>query len=162
MLLVLTAAATATLLAFMLYEGQLQAQFSDLLNSFTNLVKSAGAGAKVFFLLDREPQKTFGRERPTQCSGEISFENVEFTYPARPLAPVLRNFSLSIKAGEVVAIVGPSGAGKSTIFHLLEHFYEPQVGKVTLDGVEIAKLDHEWLHEQVHIYGSLPVCGFLK
>jgi ATP-binding cassette, subfamily B, bacterial len=73
--------------------------------------------------------------------GDLSFENVSFAYPTRPDAHAVENVSLSVRAGEKVAIVGPSGAGKSTLFHLLLRFYDPASGVISLDGVPINAAD---------------------
>ena len=74
-------------------------------------------------------------------AGHVRFENVRFNYPSRPETPALDDFSIDIAPGETVAFVGPSGAGKSTTFQLLLRFYDPQSGRVRLDGVNIAEAD---------------------
>ena len=125
-----------TLLAFMLYQGQLQEYFGNLLNAFTNLLKSAGAGAKVFQLLRRRPRiRRDGRLQMTNVVGALSFEQVCFAYSSREGQAALTNLTLQVAPGEMVAFVGPSGAGKSTVLHLLQHFYEPLSGRVSLDGL---------------------------
>jgi ATP-binding cassette subfamily B protein len=78
---------------------------------------------------------------PIPPRGEIVFEDVTFTYPGRDDLPALRGFSLSVAPGETVALVGPSGAGKSTVLRLLLRFYDPQGGRVLLDGVDIRAAD---------------------
>src|SRR6202042_3726599 len=78
---------------------------------------------------------------PAPPRGDVSFENVSFAYPTRPDVMALDGVSLSVRAGEKVAIVGPSGAGKSTLFHLLLRFYDPKAGSVTFDGVSIRSAD---------------------
>lgn len=88
--------------------------------------------------------------------GRIVFERVHFCYPTRLDTEVLRGVSFSAAPGEIVALVGPSGMGKSTCFHLLEHFYEPQAGRVTLNGVSIAEMDHADLHRQVSLVSQEP------
>ena len=89
-------------------------------------------------------------------SGHVVFERVHFCYPTRLDTEVLRGVSFSAAPGEIVALVGPSGMGKSTCFHLLEHFYEPQAGKVTLNGVSIAEMDHVDLHRRVSLVSQEP------
>jgi ATP-binding cassette subfamily B protein len=74
---------------------------------------------------------------PRPISGALRFEGVEFHYPTRPDAPALHDFNLDIRPGETVALVGPSGAGKSTVFALLLRFYDPQRGRISLDGVDL-------------------------
>uniref|UniRef100_A0A493TJ99 Mitochondrial potassium channel ATP-binding subunit n=1 Tax=Anas platyrhynchos platyrhynchos TaxID=8840 RepID=A0A493TJ99_ANAPP len=78
------------------------------------------------------------------------------SYPTRPGHPVLRDFSLSLPPGKTVAIVGPSGGGKSTVAALLERFYEPTQGSITLDGHDISSLDPSWLRGQVIGFISQP------
>jgi ATP-binding cassette subfamily B protein len=77
---------------------------------------------------------------PKPVSGALRFENVAFHYPTRPDAPALHDFDLRIEPGETVALVGPSGAGKSTVFALLLRFYDPQRGRITLDGIDLRTL----------------------
>lgn len=98
-----------TLLAFMLYQGQLLEYFNNLVNSFSNLVKSAGAGAKVFELLARSPQGITGREAQIefghkglilrQCKGALDFQKVAFAYPTREASQVLGGVSFSVASG---------------------------------------------------------------
>ena len=83
--------------------------------------------------------------------GDISFDGVDFYYPARPEVAALRGVSLDVKAGQTVALVGPSGAGKSTMFQLLLRLYDPQVGALRVDGVNIAEIDPSALRETLSI-----------
>lgn len=77
--------------------------------------------------------------------GHIEFKNVSFYYPSRTDQMVLKNFSLVIKPGETIAIVGSSGSGKSTIANLLERFYEPTGGSITIDGYNLKEISPNWL-----------------
>jgi ATP-binding cassette subfamily B protein len=81
----------------------------------------------------------------------VRFESLEFHYPSRPQRPALHNFSLDVQPGQTVAIVGPSGAGKSTVFSLLLRFYDPQTGRIVLDGVPTTALSLEALRQRVGI-----------
>lgn len=74
---------------------------------------------------------------PEQVTGAIRFDEVSFAYPTRADTAALHAVSFSIRPGERVALVGPSGAGKSTVFQLLERFYDPQAGRIAVDGVDI-------------------------
>jgi ATP-binding cassette subfamily B protein len=78
---------------------------------------------------------------PARPRGEIVFEDLGFRYPSRPDTPALEHFSLRVAPGETVALVGPSGAGKTTVFQLLLRFYDPQSGRLLLDGVPLAEAD---------------------
>ena len=146
------------MLAFLLFRAQLQEWTGNLLNSFSNLIKSSGAAHQVFLLLERPPRlsPSLGA-RPASADGSVVFRDVHFAYPTRPDVPVLRGLSFEARPGEVVALTGPSGAGKSTCFHLLEHFYEPDAGRVLLEGHPISDLDHGWLHAHVGLVGQEPV-----
>ncbi len=88
--------------------------------------------------------------------GNIRFENVHFRYPSRPHVSVLRKLDLDIRAGEFVALVGPSGCGKSTTIGLLERFHNPLIGRVTLDGVPITKINVAYYRSQIALVGQEP------
>jgi ATP-binding cassette subfamily B protein len=106
--------------------------------------KAAGAMERVGELLDARPgvaPPAHPTGLPTPARGELAFENVTFAYPGRPDLPALSDFTLRVRPGERVALVGPSGAGKSTVFRLLLRFYDPDAGRVTLDGVDLTAAD---------------------
>ncbi|NWV42453.1 ABCB8 protein, partial [Grantiella picta] len=116
------------------------------------VVRGLSAGARVFELLAQEPLVPLrgGGSIPAHSLlGHICFKHVSFSYPTRPGYPVLQDFNLTLPPCQTVAIVGPSGGGKSTVAALLERFYEPTAGTITLDGHDIAKLDPSWLRGQV-------------
>ncbi|NWY35137.1 ABCB8 protein, partial [Pheucticus melanocephalus] len=116
------------------------------------VVRGLSAGARVLELLRLEPLVPLqgGATIPAHSLlGRISFNHVSFSYPTRPGYPVLQDFSLTLPPCQTVAIVGPSGGGKSTVAALLERFYEPTAGTITLDGQDIAGLDPSWLRGQV-------------
>ncbi|NXT29615.1 ABCB8 protein, partial [Syrrhaptes paradoxus] len=116
------------------------------------VVRGLSAGARVFELLRLEPSVPLrgGGSIPSHSLlGRICFNHVSFSYPTRPGYPVLRDFSLTLPPCKTVALVGPSGGGKSTVAALLERFYEPTEGTITLDGHDIASLDPSWLRGRV-------------
>jgi ATP-binding cassette subfamily B (MDR/TAP) protein 1 len=88
--------------------------------------------------------------------GEVDFRNLDFCYPSRPKSPIFVNFSLHVPAGRSVALVGASGSGKSTVIALLERFYDPSAGEVTLDGVDIRRLRLKWLRAQMGLVSQEP------
>ncbi len=108
--------------------------------------KAAGAMQRIGELLDARPgiaAPARPKTLPSPARGEIAFEGVTFAYPGRPDLPALRGFDLTVAPGETVALVGPSGAGKSTVLRLLLRFYDPQEGRVILDGVDLRDADPE-------------------
>uniref|UniRef100_A0A8D8BJR1 Mitochondrial potassium channel ATP-binding subunit n=1 Tax=Culex pipiens TaxID=7175 RepID=A0A8D8BJR1_CULPI len=140
------------LMAFLVASQGVQrslAQGSILLGS---VIRGMTAGTRVFEYLSVQPKVDLqlGSTIPeSQLRGEIHFQNVSFTYPCRPNQQVLKDFSLVLKPGQTVALVGASGSGKSTIASLLERFYEPTVGSITVDGHEISNLSPCWLRGEL-------------
>jgi ATP-binding cassette subfamily B protein len=124
---------------------------------YGDLLRAAGASERLMELLDsRSPVMSPANPvpAPTTAGGSaVSFEAVTFHYPSRPAAAALRDFSLSVRPGETVALVGPSGAGKSTVFQLLLRFYDPQQGRIVLDGAVTRELA---LHELRGRIGIVP------
>ncbi len=119
------------------------------LTRVNNVVQQAlGAGERVFEVLDQQTEifdSTDAVKMPRSC-GEVIFDKVCFAYDDEP---VLRNFSVKTKPGEVIALVGPSGAGKTTIISLLNRFYDPQAGHVLIDGHDIRTVTQKSLHENL-------------
>lgn len=106
--------------------------------------KAAGAMERISDLLDARPgiaAPAESRPLPEPPRGEVAFEDVTFAYPGRPELPALQGFSLHVRPGERVALVGPSGAGKSTVLRLLLRFYDPDRGRVLVDGVDVREAD---------------------
>jgi ATP-binding cassette subfamily B (MDR/TAP) protein 9 len=146
------------LFSFLLYQLQLGENLYNLGWVFTSLMESVGASRKVFEYMFREPKITYnGLIKPTTIQGKVTFNDVTFTYPTRPSTMVLNKISFEVNPGETVALVGPSGAGKSSIISLLEHFYEPKNGKITLDNFGIHEYDHKYFHQKVSLVSQEPV-----
>ncbi len=141
-----------TLSQFVLYAVFAASALGQLSEVWGELQAAAGAAERISELLDVVPfiaSPPHPQNLPQPVHGEVRFENVSFAYPARLDAPVLKNVSFTARPGQVVAIVGPSGAGKTTLYSLLQRFQEPQSGLITLDGVDIAKLELEDLRQQM-------------
>lgn len=131
------------LVQFMIYAFFTANSIAGLSDVWGGVLRAAGAMERINELfVERaeiaDPLKPL--ELPRPVSGALRFKDVNFYYPSRPETPALSNFSLDVRSGETVALVGPSGAGKSTVFSLLLRFYEPQSGKISLDGVELHAL----------------------
>ncbi len=125
---------------FVLYAVFAASSLGQLSEVFGQLAAAAGAAERISVLLAtsprvREPAAPAMPPRP--ASGEIRFEGVQFAYPAAPERPVLGPLDLVIRPGERLAIVGPSGAGKTSLFQLLLRFYDPDAGRILIDGVPI-------------------------
>jgi len=122
-----------------------------------NAVKSA---EKFFEMCDRRPAiDSFSEEglTPPACRGEVVVTDVVFAYPTAVDHQVCRGFSLHVPAGTSMALCGASGSGKSTLIQLLERFYDPLSGSITLDGVDIKSLNVRWLRSQLGLVGQEPV-----
>jgi ATP-binding cassette subfamily B protein len=130
------------------------AALSDLWADFQ---RAAGSAERVFELIERQPLIQSGGQQLEQVEGRVGWEKVSFAYPTRADVPVLKDFSLALAKGEVVALVGPSGAGKSTIASLLYRLYDPQAGRITLDGVPLTELDPIWLRRQIGVVQQEPL-----
>ncbi|XP_044766755.1 ATP-dependent translocase ABCB1-like [Coccinella septempunctata] len=120
---------------------------------------ACGAASKVFKVLDSEPKINLSLKRGLKLKnlkGEISFDNIYFRYPARPDVKILNGLTLKIEAGESVAFVGSSGCGKSTCIQLLQRFYDPIAGEITIDGSDIKDLNLSWLRSKIGVVGQEP------
>ena len=96
-------------------------------------------------------------KKPDKIDGLIRIENVDFSYSSRPDAAVLRGISFEVAAGQTVALVGSSGCGKSTCIQLLQRFYDPVRGRITIDGHDLKTLNVRWLRENIAVVGQEPV-----
>eukprot|EP00111_Clytia_hemisphaerica_P023637 TCONS_00069688-protein len=111
---------------------------------------------KFIRLKNQVPGMIDGDEVIEDLKGEIIFEDVDFSYPSRPLEPVLKKFNLKIQPNKMTAIVGDSGAGKSTIGNLIMRLYDPTSGKITVDGRDMKSLCLQKLHEKMGIVTQNP------
>ncbi|KAM9334421.1 bile salt export pump-like [Symphorus nematophorus] len=119
-----------------------------------------GAATIIFETIDREPEIDCLSEagyKLDRVKGDIEFHNVTFHYPSRPEVKILDQLSVAVKSGETTAFVGPSGAGKSTAIQLIQRFYDPKEGMVTLDGHDIRGLNIQWLRSLIGIVEQEPV-----
>ncbi|KAH9123901.1 hypothetical protein AeMF1_005243 [Aphanomyces euteiches] len=127
--------------------------------SIQTLATARAAAYGVFQLMHRQSQidasSTEGKTLDN-VQGHLTLESVRFAYPSRPHVNLCDGYSLSIPVGQKIAIVGSSGGGKSTIVSLLEHFYDPLEGRVTLDGHDLKDLNVQWLRDQIGLVGQEP------
>ncbi|HLX16530.1 MAG TPA: ABC transporter ATP-binding protein/permease [Bradyrhizobium sp.] len=129
---------------FVLYAAFAAAGLGQLSEVWGEVSAASGAAERLFEILRVRSQiaaPASPQALPEPARGDVGFENVTFAYPTRPDTLAVDGVSLSVRAGEKVAIVGPSGAGKSTLFHLLLRFYDPASGTISLDGVPVKTAD---------------------
>jgi ATP-binding cassette subfamily B (MDR/TAP) protein 1 len=136
------------------------AALTQVAPQFIAVTQAASAAHDLFNIIDRQSQidsmSTAG-QIPAQCDGDIELRNLEFHYPSRPDAPILQGTSLRLPAGKTTALVGPSGSGKSTVIGMIERWYKPTAGSITLDGIELSKLNIQWLRTNVRLVQQEPV-----
>jgi ATP-binding cassette subfamily B protein len=151
-------ATLGTLVAFVQYADRAFQPILRLSEEYNAVQIGLGAAERVQRMLDTTPAilSPPDPQSLTQVRGAIALEDVHFAYV--PDEPVLRGVSLTIPAGQTVAIVGATGAGKSSLVGLLARFYDPQAGRITLDGVDIKQLDLRTLRRAVAVVPQDPVC----
>ena len=128
---------------FVLYAVISAGSIGGLTEVYSEISRAGGAMERIGELMATQAEIASPpepRALPKPVRGEIRFDGVEFSYPTRPDAPTLHDFTLRVAPGETVALVGPSGAGKSTLLHLLLRFYDPQRGSIRIDGVPLTAL----------------------
>jgi ATP-binding cassette subfamily B protein len=141
-----------TIAAFVLYGGLLAGAFGNLSEVYGDLLRAAGASERLSELLDARAEiraPAHPATLPTPSRGELSFEDVTFHYPTRRETSALNRFNLTVRSRETLAVVGPSGAGKTTLFQLAERFYDPDQGRVLLDGVDLKDCDPADVRERI-------------
>lgn len=140
-----------TIQAFIQYSKQFSRPINELANQY-NTIQSAIAGAeRVFDIMDQKPESDSGNIllNLPEITGKVDFENVNFGYNKNTL--VLKNFSLNVKPGMKIALVGPTGAGKTTVVNLITRFYDINSGTITLDDINIEKIQKSSLRETIGI-----------
>ncbi|MEO8103028.1 MAG: ABC transporter transmembrane domain-containing protein [Betaproteobacteria bacterium] len=141
---------------FILYSALVAGAVGALAETLGEAQRAAGATERLLELMAERspilsPPHPLALPVRTQAGASLALQGVSFHYPSRPQAPSLVDFTLTVTPGETVAVVGPSGAGKTTLFQLLLRFYDPQQGRILLDGVEIRDLDLHVLRDAIGI-----------
>jgi len=145
--------------AFVFYAILVASSLATISEVLGELQRAAGATERLIEILQVKSHILPPAENTLsakQLSAQISFENVSFNYPSRPDQAATKALNLVAEKGKVLALVGPSGAGKSTLFELLQRFYDPQSGKITLGGVDIRQIDPKELRQQMALVPQQP------
>jgi ATP-binding cassette subfamily B protein len=141
-----------TIAAFVLTGALVAGAFGALTEVYGDLLRGAGAAGRLAELIEESPGIAAPAKPvalPDPPVGRVAFANVTFRYPTRPEVKALTDFTLEVAPGETVAIVGPSGAGKTTLFQLLQRFYDPEAGAVSVDGVALPDTDPAWARARI-------------
>ncbi|MGX0975134.1 ATP-binding cassette subfamily B protein [Roseovarius sp. MBR-51] len=149
-----------SLVQFVIYAVMVAGAVAALSEIWGELQRAAGATERLVELLQaedpvRDPARPVAVPRPVR--GEIAFEDVQFTYPSRPGIAALDHVSLTIRPGETVALVGPSGAGKTSVIQLIQRFYDPDAGRITLDGVPLSDMARHEFRRDLALVPQDPV-----
>lgn len=144
---------------FLIYSVLVAGSVAALSEVWGELQRAAGATERLVELLNAEDPVEDGATAvlPEQIDGVIRFDNVSFRYPARPTIAALQDVTLNVSPGETVALVGASGAGKTTIFQLLQRFYDPDEGAISVDGVNIRDTSRQDLRTRLALVPQDPV-----
>ncbi|KAK4199886.1 P-loop containing nucleoside triphosphate hydrolase protein [Triangularia verruculosa] len=146
------------LTSFMMYTVFAGSSLFGVSGFYSELMKGVGAASRLFELQDRKPgiPQTVGM-KVESAQGPIRFSNVNFAYPTRPAVPIFNGLDCEIPSGSNVCIVGPSGGGKSTVASLLLRFYNPTSGTITINGVDISKMNVKSLRRRIGMVAQEPV-----
>jgi ATP-binding cassette subfamily B protein len=152
------------LAAFVFYALIVGSAFGTLSEVIGELQRAAGAAERISELLRAKseitPPASDLLQLPERVSGRLELDAVTFSYPSRPEHKAVDNLTLTIEPGETVALVGPSGAGKSTLFDLLLRFYDPQQGRILIEGMPVAQLDPMDLRRCFALVSQTPALFF--
>jgi len=152
------------LAAFVFYSLIVGSAIGTLSEVIGELQRAAGAAERIAELLGSEniiqPPITGLVTLPERVRGELQLQDVRFSYPSRPESYAVNGLSLTIRAGETLALVGPSGAGKSTVYDLLLRFYDPLEGLILIDGVPLTSLDPLDLRRHFALVSQSPALFF--
>jgi ABC-type multidrug transport system fused ATPase/permease subunit len=150
------------LTSFLIYTLLVAVALGVLSSVFFETYKALGATERVYQIITRVPNIERRIESEpngitlSELKGHLRFENVDFVYQTRPENKVLRGFSLDVEPGKIIALVGESGGGKSSCISLIQRFYDPQEGTITLDGVPLCEFDTLWLRHRIGVVSQEP------
>lgn len=136
------------IISFILYVRLFTSPLGQIAQGMTNMQTASASAQRIFDFIESEelPDESDKSSEVPEVKGNVSFENVRFSYPDTPDKVIIKNFSAEVKAGQKVAIVGPTGAGKTTMVNLLMRFFEINSGSISIDGTPISQLSRETVH----------------
>lgn len=136
------------IISFILYVRLFTSPLGQIAQGMTNMQTASASAQRIFDFIESEelPDESDKSSEVPAVKGNVSFENVRFSYPDTPDKVIIKNFSAEVKAGQKVAIVGPTGAGKTTMVNLLMRFFEINSGSISIDGTPISQLSRETVH----------------
>ena len=143
-----------TLSQFVLYAVIAASSLGQLSEVWGEIQLAAGAAERISELLDEVPKISAPAnpvKLPATPKGEVKFSDVSFHYPTRRNMAALNNVNFTARPGEVTAVVGPSGAGKTTLFALIQRFYDPELGHILIDGIDIKSTDPQELRKHIAV-----------
>jgi ATP-binding cassette subfamily B protein len=143
-----------TLIVFITYESMLLWPVRQMGRILTDLGKSLVSLKRIDEILENPIEEPAEGEMKPEIKGEIEFKNVTFGYDEEK--PILKNVSFKVKAGQTVAILGPTGSGKTSLVHLLPRLYDFNEGSITIDGIDIRKIEKKWLRKNIGIVLQEP------
>lgn len=145
--------------AFVFYAIMVASSLATISEVLGELQRAAGATERLIEILQVESHIVAPSDKVVstqQLASEVIFDDVTFHYPSRPEHAAIEQLALKAEEGKVLALVGPSGAGKTTLFELLQRFYDPQSGQVTLGGVDVRQMDPNELRQQMALVPQQP------
>lgn len=136
------------IISFILYVRLFTSPLGQIAQGMTNMQTASASAQRIFDFIESEelPDESDKSSEMPEVKGNVSFENVRFSYPDTPDKVIIKNFSAEVKAGQKVAIVGPTGAGKTTMVNLLMRFFKINSGSISIDGTPISQLSRETVH----------------
>ncbi|NOI58040.1 ABC transporter ATP-binding protein/permease [Vibrio coralliilyticus] len=145
--------------AFVFYAIMVASSLATISEVLGELQRAAGATERLIEILQVESHIVAPSDKVVstqQLASEVIFDDVTFHYPSRPEHAAIEHLALKAEEGKVLALVGPSGAGKTTLFELLQRFYDPQSGQVTLGGIDVRQMDPNELRHQMALVPQQP------
>merc|ERR1711997_304941 len=149
------------LTSFILYAAYVGIGLSGLSSSYAETMKAVGAGSRIWEIVDKQPLIQLDSKDQIlpkkSLKGNIEFKNVNFSYPTRRDALILKDFNLEVSCNTITAVVGGSGSGKSTLASLILRLYDPDRGQIIIDNHDIKLLDLSWLRKQIGTVTQEPI-----